>query len=211
MRHAAVAYVDMIVPLATVNIALVVLAFLAVAAAALVPPLILLLPLLALPSSVLMRLAVEAARDTTPPPGTIRTELGRMAGRKIALAAAQLLVLGLGTLNVSLSGAIGGVPGVATGLVAGYALIASSVYAVALWPIVCDPRRAGPLRGQLRLALALVLVRPLQLGFLALLTVLAGIVSAQLVIPALVLPSILALMIGAYVVDVADRLRVVGD
>ena len=211
MRHAAVAYVDMIVPLATVNIALVVLGFLAVAAAALAPPLMLLLPILALPSGVLMRLAVEAARDSTPPPGTVRTELGRMAGRKIALGAVQLLVLVLGTLNISLSGAIGGIAGVATGLVAGYALIASSVYAVALWPIVCDPRRAGPLRAQLRLALAVVLVRPLQVGVLALLTVLAGIVSAQLVIPALVLPSVLALTIGAYVVGVADRLRVIGD
>ncbi len=211
MRHAVVAYVDMIVPLATLNVALVVLAFVAVAAAALVPPLILLLPILALPSSVLMRLGVEAARDTTPPPGTIRTELGRLAGRKIALAALHLLVLGLGTLNISLSGAIGGVAGVATGLVAGYALIASSVYSVALWPIVCDPRRTGPVPVQLRLALAVVLVRPLQLGVLALLTVLAGVVSAQLVIPALILPSILALIISAYVVDVADRLRDVAD
>jgi hypothetical protein len=194
-----------------VNGVLVVLALVVVAGAAVVPLLAVLVPLLALPASVLTRLAVEAARDAAPARGIVRAEFGRLAWRKIGLATVQLLVLGLGVLNVSLAPAIGGLPGLVAGVVAAYALVASSVYAVALWPIVCDPRREGPLAQQLRLALAVTLLRPLQLGVLALLAVLAGIVSAQLVVPALFLPSLVVLAAAAYVVDLADRLRFAGD
>ena len=193
------------------NVALVVVALLVVAAAAVVPLLVVLVPLLALPAGVLTRLAVEAARDAAPHRGILGAELGRLAWRKIGLAAVQLLVLGLGVLNVSLAPAIGGPAGLVAGVVAAYALVATSVYAVALWPIVCDPRREGPLAQQLRLALAVTLLRPLQLAVLALLAVLAGIVSAQLVAPALFLPSLVVLAAAAYVVDAADRLRLVSD
>lgn len=186
---------------------LVVLALVVVAAAAVVPLLVVLVPLLALPAGVLTRLAVEAARDAAPHRGIVRAELGRLAWRKIGLAAAQLLVLGIGVLNVSLAPAIGGLPGLVAGVVAAYAVVGSSVYAVALWPIVCDPRREGPLAQQLRLALAVTLLRPLQLAVLALLAVLAAIVSAQLVAPALFLPSLVVLAAAAYVLDIADRLR----
>ncbi len=191
------------------NGVLVVVSLLAVAAAAVVPLLVVLLPLLALPASVLMRLAVEAARDAAPQPGLARAEASRLALRKLGVATVQLLVLALGVLNVSLAPAIGGVPGLLAGIVAAYALIASAVFAVALWPIVCDPRREAPLADQLRLALAVTLLRPIQLAVLALIALLAGIVSAQLIVPALFLPSLVALAAAAYVSDVADRLRLV--
>ena len=209
IRTAFTAYLDGIVSFLSVNLVLVVAGLLAVAAAALVPLLVVLVPLLALPAGVLMRLAVEAARDASPQGGVIRAELGRLAFRKLGLATVQLLVLALGVLNVSLAPAIGGLPGLLAGIVAAYALIASSVYAVALWPIVCDPRREAPLGQQLRLALAVTLLRPIQLAVLALIAVLAGIVSAQLIVPALFLPSMVALAAAAYVVDLADRLRLV--
>lgn len=176
--------------------------------AAIVPLLALLAPLLALPAAVLMRLAVAAARDDAPSWRLARAELGRLAGRKLGLAAAQLLVLGLGLLNLSLGPSIGGIAGVAVTIVAGYALIAVAVYAIPLWSIVCDPLRDGPLRDQLRLALAVVVIRPIQVLVLAVITVLSVLVSIQLVVPASFLPSLVMLAGAAYVVDVADRLRI---
>ena len=177
-----------------------------VALAAVVP---LLAPLLALPAAVLMRLAVCAARDDAPSWRLVRAELGRLAGRKVGLAAVQLLVLGLGLLNLSLGPSMGGIAGVAVTIVAGYALLAVGIYAVPLWSIVCDPQREGPLRDQLRLALAVVLLRPIQVAVLAVITVLAVLASIQLVVPASFLPSLVMLAGAAYVVDVADRLRIV--
>ncbi|MGH2402369.1 MAG: hypothetical protein ACRDE6_06625 [Candidatus Limnocylindria bacterium] len=207
IRHAFAAYLDEIVLFLAVNLILVVAVALLVASSSIVPPLLLLAPLLALPTAVLMRLAVEGARETAVSWATVREELGRLAWRKVVLATVQLLILGIAATNVSLSSGIGGVPGILSALVAGYALIAISVYAVALWPIVCDPRREGPLREQLRLAVAVVLVRPLQVGVLAVITVLAVIASVQLIAPGLFLASLVLLAIAAYVVDVADRLR----
>lgn len=207
IRHAFAAYLDEIVLFLAVNLVLVVAVALLVAASSIVPLLLLLAPLLALPTAVLMRLAVEGARETAVSWATVRTELGRLGWRKVILATVQLLILGIAATNVSLSRGIGGVPGILSALVAGYALIAISAYAVALWPIVCDPRREGPLREQLRLAVAVVLVRPLQVGLLAVMTVLAVVASVQLIAPALFLASLVLLTVAAYVVDVADRLR----
>lgn len=172
-----------------------------------IPAVVILTPLLALPTAALMRLAVAAGRDSTATWTMAREELGRLAGRKVALAAAQLLVLGLSLTNVVLGSSIGGLAGIASSIVAGYALLAVSVYALALWPIVCDPAREAPLRDQLRLALALVTLRPLQLVILAVITVLAVILSIQLIVPLLFLPSLVLIMIAGYVVPVADRLR----
>jgi hypothetical protein len=171
------------------------------------PAVVILTPLLALPTSALMRLAIATARDRAPSWPMAREELGRLAGRKVALAAIQLLIMGLSLTNVVLGGGIGGLAGIASAIVAGYALIAVSVYALALWPIVCDPAREAPLRDQLRLALALVTLRPLQLLVLALITVLAVIVCIQLIVPLLFLPSLVLIVVAGYVVPVADRLR----
>ena len=180
-----------------------------VTVAAFVPLLALLAPLLALPTAVLMRLAVAAAREDAPSWRVARAELGRLAWRKVGLAAAQLLVTALGILNLSLGPSLGGIAGVAVTIVAGYALIAVAVYALPLWSIVCDPLREGPLRDQLRLALAVVALRPIQVLVLAVITVLSVLVSIQLVVPASFLPSLVMLAGAAYVVDVADRLQIV--
>lgn len=207
IRGAFFAYVDEIVLFLSVNVVLVLATMAVVTAAAIVPLLAVLAPLLALPAAVLMRLAIAAARDDAPSWRLARGEVRRLAGRKVGLAAAQLLVMAFALLNLSLAPSMGGFIGVAVTIVAGYALIAVSVYAVALWSIVCDPAREGPLRDQLRLALAVVLLRPIQLVVLATITVLSVLVSIQLVVPASFLPSLVMLVIAAYVIDVADRLR----
>jgi hypothetical protein len=158
-----------------------------------------------------MRLAIAISRDRVVSWRMAGSELRRLAGRKLALATAQLLILGLGAFNVVLAPGVGTIVGVASALVAGYAVIASSVYAVALWPIVCDPEREGPLRDQLRLAFAIVMLRPIQLALLALiagLAVVASAISLQLVIPAIVLPAFVLLAVANYVVPVADRVQI---
>jgi hypothetical protein len=179
-------------------------------AQAIVPLLLLLAPLVALPTASLMRLAVAAARDRAPSWAMAIDELSRLAGRKLLLAAAQLLILALGLTNVLIGGGIGGIAGIASSVVAGYALIATSVYAVALWPIVCDPEREAPLRDQLRLAMAVVVLRPLQMAVLTLISALAVAVSLQLIVPAIFLPSLVLLAVAFYVVPVADRIRPAG-
>ncbi len=172
-----------------------------------VPILIVLAPLLALPTAVLMRLAVAAARDRSPTWSMASAELGRLAGRKLLLGTAQLLVLALGVVNVLLAGNIGGILGVISALIAAYAVIATWMYAVALWPIVCDPHREAPLREQLRMALTVVILRPLQIGVLALITALAMIICVQLVAPAVFLPGFVLVVVAGYVVPFVDRLR----
>jgi hypothetical protein len=207
IRESFSRYLDDIVLFAIVNVGWA-LAFGAFAFVRIgLPAVVILTPLLALPTSALMRLAIATARDRAPSRPIAREELGRLAGRKVALAAIQLLIMGLSLTNVVLGGSIGGLAGIASAIVAGYALIAVSVYALALWPIVCDPAREAPLRDQLRLALALVTLRPLQLLVLALITVLAVIVCIQLIVPLLFLPSLALILVAGYVVPVADRLR----
>jgi hypothetical protein len=207
IREAFSRYLDEIVLFTVVNLgwalAVAIFAFARIG----LPAIVILTPLLALPTAVLMRLAVATGRDRAPTWPMAREELGRLAGRKVALAAVQLLIMGLSLTNVVLGGSIGGLAGIASAIVAGYALIAVTVYAVALWPIVCDPAREAPVRDQLRLALALVTFRPLQLVVLAVITALAVVVSIQLIVPLLFLPSLVLLMVAGYVVPVADRLR----
>ena len=207
IRQSFSRYLDDIVVFVVVNLAWA----LAIGAFAFVriglPLVVILTPFLALPTSALMRLAVASARGRTPTWPMAREELGRLAGRKVALAAIQLLIMGLSLTNVTLGSSIGGLAGIASAIVAGYALVAVSVYAIALWPIVCDPAREAPLRDQLRLALALVTLRPMQLVVLAVITVLAIVVSIQLIVPLLFLPSLVLIMIAGYVVPTADRMR----
>jgi hypothetical protein len=203
IREAFPRYVDEIVLFTVVNLFWALAVGLFAFARIGLPAVVVLTPLLALPTAALMRLAVAAGRDRAPTWRMAREELGRLAGRKIV----QLLVLGFSLTNVLLGGSIGGLAGIASAIVAGYALIAVTVYAVALWPIVCDPAREAPVRDQLRLALALVTLRPVQLVVLAVITVLGVVVSIQLIVPMLFLPSLVLITIAGYVVPVADRLR----
>lgn len=207
LRFAFGAYLDSIVVLFPVNVvwAVVVAAFALLRVG--LPVAIVLAPLLAVPTSALMRLAVAAARDGVPSWSMARDELGRLVGRKVGLAAVQLLVTVIALVNVLVGSGVGGLPGILSAIVAGYALVVVTVYAHALWPIVCDPQREAPLGQQLRLAVAVVMLRPLTLGVLSLITVLAVLVSLQLLVPAIFLPSLVLLATAAYVVPFVDGLR----
>jgi hypothetical protein len=170
-----------------------------------VPALIVAIPLLALPTAALTRLAVAAVRLGVPSLAMARGELGRLPLRKILLAFAQVLVFGISVTNIGLAGQMGGLAGLVSGGVGIYALLGTAIYAVALWPIVCDPRRAGPLRDQLRLALVVTVRRPLQFATLALLAGLAAMASVQVPVLAFFLPILVLLAIAGYVVPAADE------
>jgi hypothetical protein len=171
-----------------------------------VPAAIVLAPLLALPGSAIMHLASIAHADGVPTLGAAWAEARRRAGRKLLVAAVQLLVTGLGILNLLISAGLGGLGGVLSGIAVAYGLLAVWGVATPLWTLLSDPRRDVPFGQQLRLAVAVVLARPL--GMLVLLAVAVGsaILSIQLFFPALVLPSFVLLAVAAYVGDVLDRL-----
>jgi hypothetical protein len=212
MRRALRAYVDEALAFALANLAWVVLIGVAALLAAIVPlSLVLVAPLLALPTAVLLRLAVATVRDEVPSLRMVRDELGRHAGRKLAIGGVQLVVLMIGVANVVVADAVRSLPTILAGFVSGYALVAMTVIALALWPVVCDPRRDASLGDQLRLALAIVAVRPLQLAVLGLIAALGVVVSVQLVVPAFFLPSLVVLALAAYVVPIADRIRSADD
>jgi hypothetical protein len=200
-------YLAELVMFGVANAAWVVVVVAAVALWRLVPVLAVLAPLLALPTSALMRLAVVTVRSDAPAWRHVRDEMGRLVGRKLLLATVQILLSLMGIANVGLGIATGGVLGAITGLVAFYVLLVVSLYALALWPIIVDPVQDAPLREQLRVATALILTRTLRLVVLLVLTTLAVIVSVQLIVPALFLPSVVMLAIAAYVVPQVDRMR----
>ncbi len=171
------------------------------------PILALAAPLLAIPTSALMRLAVVAVRSGVPTLAVAWGEIWRLPQRKVGVAFVQLLLLGVAVANLDLSVRIGGALGVLSAGVALYAGVATAMLSIAVWPIVCDPARDGPLREQLRLALSVVVRRPPQLLVLALLTALAVYVSTQLLVPALVRPAVVMLAVAGYVVPAADAIR----
>ncbi len=164
-------------------------------------------PLLAIPTSALMRLAVVAIRSGVPTLPVAWAEMGRLPERKVGMAFVQLLVIGVAIANLDLSVRIGGALGLLSAGVALYAAVATAILSIAVWPIVCDPAREAPLRVQLRVAVSVAVQRPLQLLVLALLAALAVYVSTQLLVPALVLPTVVLLAIAGYVVPAADAIR----
>jgi hypothetical protein len=207
IRGSFQAYLDDILLFFVVNVAVVTAFVLLAVARSVFPPLLILAPLLALPVAVLMRLAVATARDEAPTWRVAAGEFGRLGGRKLLLGAGQLALMAVGLTNLIVSDDIGGLAGVVSALVGVYAVVLTSLYAFALWPIVCDPRREASLRAQLRLAVVLLMTRPLQLGVLGLIAGLALVLSVQLIVPAVILPSLVLIMVAGYVVPAIDRLR----
>ena len=206
LRGAVSLLLEWAVPLLTANVAwgLVVAAYLLLLVG--LPILLLAAPLLALPTACLMRLAVAAVRAGVPTLGMARDELGRLWERKLGLAAVQILVMGVAWANIGLAGQIGGWIGLLSGGVAIYGVIASAILATALWPIVCDPLREGPMRAQLRLAIAASVRRPIRIGLLAAVVGAAAFISVQLLVPAFVLPIAVLLAAAGYVVPLADEI-----
>ena len=187
-----------------------VVALLIGAAAILAPPAILLVPLLALPTAGMFRLAGRIVRgdavafsDATDAwRSDVRATLATGAGLALATAILAVnLLTGLGS----------GTPlGWAIATLAGWGLVGLWLFAWVAWPILADPRRAGrPAVARLRLAALLLLAHPARIGALGLVLGVFLVVSAvALVALVTVSVSLAALVAAELVLPAADRLEV---
>lgn len=173
---------------------------------------LLLVPLLAPLVCGLLRLATVAHRDEVV---TLRTAVPGIRHRwraKVGLAAAQSLILLLAALNVMLAPAIGGPFAALSVGTSVYLALAVAGYAMVGWTLLCDPRRESqPIRQLARLALVVLVRRPLAILFFLVVTALAVVIVSNLVVPALFLPSMILLLVARYVLPAADLLVPVED
>jgi hypothetical protein len=207
VRRGARAFADEPVTFLAVNLVLAGLAACFSVVVVVVPVAIVAAPLLALPVAACLRLALAALDDEVPTWRVAVAELGRRAGPKLLVASVQLIVTVLGAGNLVVATSMGGIFGVASALVAIYGVVAVSVVAIALWPILADPKRDLPLGTMIRLAFAVVLSRPLQIAGLFALIVIGMVASIQLIAPAVVVPAFLLLVTAALVSPAVERLR----
>jgi hypothetical protein len=173
-----------------------------------VPVGLLAVPVLALPTAGLFRMAGRIARGRAvsfwDAIGAWRTDLG------------ATLLLGIGLAVVAVVLAVNLVTGLLTGTLLGWAfatlafwgLLLAWLFAWTAWPIVTDPARAGwPARERLRLAGLLVLAHPLRIGGLAI-GLAVFLVLSLVAIVALVTVSVAvaAVVAARFVLPAADRL-----
>jgi len=169
-----------------------------------------LLPLLALPTAAVFRLAARIVRSE---PGSALQDIvwpyrhapGRWVVVGVAVVAAGLI---LGT-NV-VFGLRGGEPaGWAVATLAGWGLIVLWCGTLVAWPLLVDPSRSAMrLRDRLRIAAALLLAHPLRFAGLAL--VMAVVVAVSVVLTAAILTisvAFVALVACRSVYPAADRLE----
>lgn len=168
---------------------------------------LLLVPLLAPLVCGLLRLATVAHRDEVVTLRTAMPGIRHRWGAKVGLAAAQSLILLLAALNVMLAPAIGGLLAALSVATSVYLALGVAGYAMVGWTLLCDPRReSDPLGHLARLALVVLVRRPLPLLFILVVAVLAVAIVYNLVVPALFLPSMIMLLVAGYVLPAADRL-----
>lgn len=171
---------------------------------------LLLLPLLALPTSAIFRVAARVVRVV---PGVglhdVAWPYRHDAGQTILLGAAVTAAAMILATNV-VSGIAGGTPaGLVIATLAAWGLVALWCGMLVAWPLIADPARAAtPLMRRLRLAGALLLVEPIRFGGLAIVGALVTIVSTVLTAAILTVSvSFVALLACRSVYPIADRLR----
>lgn len=172
------------------------------------PAALLLAPLIAPLSCGLARVATETARDRVVSPRTFITGVTDRFWAKLGAGAIQVLVLLIALADLLLAPAIGGLPAVASLVLAVYVAVSSLAYGLVFWTLISDPElRKMPVRQIARLALAVVLRHPGQVAFLFVFAVLAASVAVPLIPAVLFLPSIVLLTVAAYVLPAAEEIR----
>jgi hypothetical protein len=163
---------------------------------------------LALPAAAVMRLGTISIRRGTPRLGDLAAAY-RRPGRVLAVATAQVLIGGLLVLDLAIGGASGALLGTIFAIVALYGLLVIGVVSVVAWPLLLDPEREDrPLRSILRLALVLILVRPVRMSVLALLVAAMLLLAVLSVIVILSFGLALAWLTAAHaVLPAADALE----
>jgi hypothetical protein len=191
------------------NLLWAVVVFVVAGLALVAPPLIVLVPLVALPFAGLFRMTTRIARGEA-----VSFWDGIEAWRHdvpatLGLGASLLVAAVVFGSNV-VNGLLDGTPvGWVFAALAGWGLVGTWLYAWVAWPVLVDPVRAEqPVRQRLRLAALLVLAHPVRFGVLGL--VLAVLLVASLIaIVALVVVSLAfaALVAARFVLPAADRLE----
>lgn len=173
---------------------------------------VLLLPLLALPTAAIFRIAGRIVRGD-PDVGLrdLAAPYRHGAGATILIGAAFVAVGAILGTNLVV-GLAGDDPfGWVLATLAGWGLIALWCGSIVAWPLIVDPARAAmPVRDRLRLAVRLMLVDPLRFGALGL--VVALVVAASTVLTAAILTisvAFVALVACRSVYAAADRLELV--
>jgi hypothetical protein len=176
--------------------------------AILVPPLLILLPLAALPLAGIFRIATRIVRGRSVSfwdgmsawRGEVRPALLLGAG---VLAATT--VLGFNLLTGILSDTL---PGWAFATLAFWGLVAAWLLAWTIWPVLADPWRASwPVKERLRLAGYLLLAHPVRIAALGLVLAIFLVASAVAIVALLTVSvAIAALVATRYVLHAADRL-----
>jgi uncharacterized membrane protein YesL len=171
---------------------------------------LMLLPLLALPTAGIFRLAARIVR------------VAPDAGRRDILwpyrhAAGPSLLLGVGVVaatvilgtNLIVGIGQGQVTGWVLATLAGWGLVAVWSAMLVVWPLVVDPaREAQPLRTRLRLAGAMLLMNPGRVGVLAIAVAVSAAISTVLTAALLTVSvSFIALVACRVVYPAADRLE----
>jgi hypothetical protein len=172
---------------------------------------LLLLPLLALPTAVVFRIAALVVRGE-PWAGLLdvirstRAELLPTLGLGVASVAAGLILV----TNVLSGIETAEPPGLILATLAGWGLVAWWCGAIVAWPLVVDPVRASrPLRDRLRLAGALLLTHPARFGALGLVVALIVVVSTILTAAILTVSvAFVAVVACRSVYPAADRLEI---
>jgi hypothetical protein len=174
---------------------------------------LLLLPLLALPTAGVFRLAARIVR-VAPDRGwrDVLWPYRHAPGPTVAVGAA--LVAATVILGTNLIVGIGG-PGdlVGWGLatLAGWGLVAVWSSALVAWPLIVDPSRDGqPMRQKLRLGVGILLLNPVRVGALAVVAAITTVISTILTAALLTVSvAFIALVACRVVYPTADRLDVV--
>lgn len=156
----------------------------------------------------LIRMAAHAARDQPVRLSQLRDGATHRPWRHLLLGAGQagVFAMALFNLGAGLSGA--GLVAVMVTVVAANVAFATYLVALAVWPILLDPRRQDVRLGAaLRLALAVIAARPLAMVALALIVGAAVAATVQTIVLGLFLPAFGALLAAHHVLPVADALE----
>jgi hypothetical protein len=164
------------------------------------PGVLLLLPLLVLPTAVVFRIAATVVRGE---PWVGLRDVVRATGRELpATLAFGVAVVATGLVlgtNVVSGLSRADAPGLILATLAAWGLVALWCGTIVAWPLLVDPARAGrPVRDRLRLAGALVLTQPVRFGAL-------GIVVALIVVVSTILTAAILTVSVAFVAVVACR------
>ena len=174
------------------------------------PIAIVLLPLLAVPTAGVFRIAGRVVRQT----GWVSLDDALNAWRAdvagtLAIGAGFVLGWTVLALNLAIGMGLESVLGWALAIVSAWGIIGSWMAFWAVWPLLTDPRRADrPTRSRLRLAGLLVLADPIRLGGHGLAIGALLLLSVVTIVPFVtVAMAVSALIAGHVVLPAADRLE----